>query len=286
MIEVQRLEKKRKEFHLRIDELVLNKGMTLIVGRNGAGKSTFLQLLATAMTPGSGKITYAGVSGDYLARVRREIGFLPTEIELYPDMKVGNFMSYMGRMKALRHPDRASQEVLQVLNLKEDSQRKIGLLSEGGKQRVALGQAMLGMPYFLFLDEPLNGLDTREKKSLINWIGSHYTEQRQAVVISHDLNEWERVCDYVLWIDNGRPVFYGSVTQWKYVTEGAVWQGPATDKEKYALSGEDILSINQRYIRIIADTPPNQHFKRCPLTLEDAYFLRLRYKDHMMSNNH
>ncbi|UTR13626.1 ABC transporter ATP-binding protein [Salipaludibacillus sp. LMS25] len=282
MIEVRGVEKKRKEFHLSIDELVLNKGMTLIVGRNGAGKSTFLQLLATAMMPDQGKVTYAGVSGDYLARVRREIGFLPTAIELYPDMKVGSFMSYMGRMKALRHPENASQEILQVLHLTEDSKRIISRLSEGAKQRVALGQAMLGMPYFLFLDEPLNGLDTRERKSLVNWIGSHYTEQRQAIVISHDLNEWERVCDYVLWIDNGRPAFYGSVTQWKYVTEGAVWQGPATDKEKDAFLREDILSINERYIRIIADTPPNRHFKRCPLTLEDAYFLRLRYENYIM----
>ncbi|MDG5788394.1 ABC transporter ATP-binding protein [Evansella sp. AB-P1] len=281
MIHMQRVTKLKQGFSLNIQDLQIQRGITLLVGKNGAGKSTLLHLLATASQPSSGKITYGGKTTADIAQIRREIGFLPSAIELYEVMTMEKFLYYMGELKGINKNDckREVEELLYCLHLQGMHKIKLKNLSEGVKQRTAIAQALLGSPFFLFLDEPLTALDIQEKKSVIKYIGQHYAQKRLAVIVTHELNEWEVICDNLILLHDGEIVYSGNPTQWKYDTNYYVWEGILTHEEGEHLERQ-VNVINRKKekdhvkYRIISKTPPNPSFQQQQPTLEDAYFIK------------
>lgn len=281
MIKLNNINVKKKGFTLAIDDLRINRGVTLVVGKNGAGKSTLLRLLATASLPDKGTITYAGKTSMSLSQIRSEIGFLPTGVELYDEMTVKKFLLYMAELKGLSKKDikKEVEALIQQFNLSSMQHTKMKKLSEGYKQRTAIAQAVIGLPFFLFLDEPLTGLDIQEKKLVINYIGKHYSKNRVAIVVTHEMNEWEEVCDQLLMIDQGEVGFYGTPTQWRYSTTHFVWEGVFSKEEwERFVNAENVIHAkkenNQFIVRIISDVKPNSSFAIVEPTLEDAYFIK------------
>ncbi len=176
------------------------------LGPNGAGKSTTMKMLAGFLPPTSGRASVAGrdVFRESL-RAREHIGYMPENVPLYPDMRVGEYLTYRGALKGI--PGRRMKErvgdVLELCGLADVSKTIIGRLSKGYRQRVGLADAMIHEPDLLILDEPTIGLDPnqiRQVRDLIRSLKRHHT----ILLSTHILPEVEMLCSRVIIINKGR----------------------------------------------------------------------------------
>ncbi|MDP8248278.1 MAG: ATP-binding cassette domain-containing protein [Candidatus Tritonobacter lacicola] len=185
----------------------VKKGEILgFLGPNGAGKSTTMRILTCFMPADSGNATVAGhdVFRESLD-VRRNVGYLPENAPLYPDMRVDEYLAYRAKLKGLRGRAvrRGLSNVIDKCGIGEARHRIAGQLSKGYRQRVALAEALLGSPKVLILDEPTIGLDpnqVRKVRELIKELGGEYT----ILLSTHILPEIEALCGRVIIINNGR----------------------------------------------------------------------------------
>jgi ABC-2 type transport system ATP-binding protein len=177
-----------------------------LLGPNGSGKTTILRILTGYLRPSSGFARIAGldVVHDSLA-ARARVGYVPEDAPLYGWMRVGEFLLFMARIKGLsrRAAPAVVESVVERLALGDVRRLLIGKLSRGYRQRVAIGQALLGDPALLILDEPTNGLDPRQIIEMRGHIRS-LAGERTVVVTSHILGEIERVADRAAILVAGR----------------------------------------------------------------------------------
>src|SRR5438093_3476998 len=176
------------------------------LGPNGAGKSTTMRILTGFIPASAGRASVAGfdVFEDSL-EVRRHIGYMPENNPLYVDMRVNEYLKFRARLKGVPRSERRDrlQEVLKQCGLTDVSQRVIGQLSKGYRQRVGLADALLAEPDLLILDEPTIGLDPnqiRQVRELIKNLGKHHT----ILLSTHILPEVEMTCSRVIIIHKGR----------------------------------------------------------------------------------
>jgi ABC-2 type transport system ATP-binding protein len=188
--------------------LEIEPGIVGLVGANGAGKSTLLKLLLGLIEPtsGSARVMDLDVRRDGPA-VRQFVGYMPEHDCLPPDSSATDFVGHMARMSGL--PRTAARErtaeVLRHVGLYEERYRAIGGYSTGMKQRVKLAQALVHDPKLLLLDEPTNGLDPAGRDEMLQLVQRTGNEFGIAVIVaSHLLGEIERVCDFLVAIDNGQ----------------------------------------------------------------------------------
>jgi ABC-2 type transport system ATP-binding protein len=177
-----------------------------LLGPNGSGKTTFMRLLAGYLLPSAGRLAVAGLDTvrDSLA-VRRRIGYVPESAPLYRQMRVGEFLAFMARLRGL--PERAVaaavERVVDQLALSAVVEKPTRALSRGYRQRAALAQALIHDPDILILDEPTNGLDPRqiiEMRELIRSLAGRHT----VLMSSHILSEVEKTADRVAVMLDGR----------------------------------------------------------------------------------
>ncbi len=276
-------------FTLHIPRMALGSGITLVVGRNGAGKSSLLHLLGTAELPDAGHIAYDGLTTDRsLPAIRAAIGFVPTGVELYEEMTVLKLLRYLGQLKGAQPnagssagADQTIDQIVAAFRLEPYRDRKIKMLAQGIRQRIALAQAWLGKPRYLFLDEPLNALDSLERLSFIRLLAG-YAGKRAAIVSTHELGEWEAWAHRIVWLDNGRLRFHGSVSDWVRGLPASVWEGWISSNRQADFDKRSIISLRAEEggfrLRLMSKEPPGPGFVRLNPTLEDAYFIRCRYE--------
>lgn len=208
MIHIQHLTKKFGRF-TAVDDLSFQVEPGKIVGflgPNGAGKTTTLRMLTGFLPPTSGTATVAGhdISKQSL-KVRSKIGYMPENVPLYDDMRVREYLKFRANIKGI-HGRQASAniaEVLELCALQHMRNRMINTLSKGYRQRVGLADALVNKPELLVLDEPTNGLDPNQIRSirrLIKELGKKHT----ILVSSHILSEIEMIANHVVIIDNGK----------------------------------------------------------------------------------
>ena len=194
---------------LRDVSLEVKKGrITGLLGRNGAGKTTALNLLTGYFPPDEGRVLVQGM--DMLLRPReckRKIGYLPEKPPLYDEMTVKDYLGFVCDLREVMPRDRRRhvEEVVGVCALKEVQDRVIGHLSKGFRQRVGIAQALCGAPEILILDEPTVGLDpkqTVEMRELIRKLGQEHT----VVFSSHILSEVQQLCSTVIILHEGRMI--------------------------------------------------------------------------------
>ena len=179
------------------------------LGPNGAGKSTTMRVLTTFLPASSGYAWVAGYDVMYESmQVRERIGYLPESVPLYPEMRVGEYLSYRARLKGVGRTGRAARldYCLEKCRIKEVRTRLLGTLSKGYRQRVGLADAMLADPPVLILDEPTSGLDPiqiQETLKAIKELGGQHT----VLLSTHILSEVEKVCERVIIINKGRVRF-------------------------------------------------------------------------------
>ncbi|AJY73681.1 ATP-binding cassette domain-containing protein [Paenibacillus beijingensis] len=266
-------------FTLAMPNLIFRSGITLLAGSNGSGKTSLLQLLATAAFPSEGMIRYGDMTTDrHLPAIRASIGFVPTGLELYEDMTCEKILRYLAELKG--ETSRIEHErLLETFHLNEFRKRKIKSLAHGVRQRIALAQAWIGSPSYIFLDEPLNAMDSLERLRFIRYL-SAYARDRVVIVSTHELNEWDAWAGRILWLRNGRPGFHGTTEEWCRSLPLSIWEGAVTAADYESLPPASVLQVRPEgatlSVRIIAGEQPGPLFKRQPPTLEDAYFIRSR----------
>lgn len=177
-----------------------------LLGPNGSGKTTILRILTGYLRASSGTAHIAGldIARDALA-VKQRVGYVPENAPLYDGMRVREFLAFMARVKGLARSavSPAVESACARLALEQVADRRIGTLSKGFRQRVAIAQALLGRPEVLILDEPSNGLDPKqiiEMRGLIRSLAGSLT----VLVTSHILAEMERMADRVAILVQGR----------------------------------------------------------------------------------
>ena len=280
MIVIENLHWEYKNFNVYIDYLALQKGICLLAGSNGAGKSTFLHLLATAKRTDSGIIYYdERPINEQLLEIRSQIGFVPTGVELYQDFTPEKLLHYFSQLKGL--PSQLSKlqiaKLLRVFRLEEVSKKKIKKLSQGMQQRLTLAQSLLGKPKYIFLDEPLNYLDIHERKAFLQYLVEISTYS-VVVVATHELNEWEHISRNVLWLADGKVQFYGSKFEWKRELDQHVWCGEISDEQTDDFfQNHQVIYASRRdsgvFVKCISNTPIHG-FSKFEATMEDAFFVR------------
>jgi ABC-2 type transport system ATP-binding protein len=175
------------------------------IGPNGAGKSTTLNMLTGCLEPTSGKISINGFDlMDDPIRARRCIGYLPEQPPLYPDMTPYEYLRFVAEARGVKRSEADVQVrwAISAVQIKQMSNRLIGHLSKGYRQRVGIAQAILGDPEVIILDEPMDGLDPSqivEMRALIRELGQKHT----VLLSSHILSEVSEICDRVLIISRG-----------------------------------------------------------------------------------
>jgi ABC-2 type transport system ATP-binding protein len=185
------------------------------LGPNGAGKSTTMRILTGVLAPDRGEARIAGLSviTDRMA-VARRLGYLPENGPLYDDMTPEELLRFLGEARGLAG-ERLAQRVAAVrdrLDLASVMGKAIHKLSKGFRQRVGLAQALLHEPDVLILDEPTSGLDPnqiRDVRKTIRELG-----QNKAVLLStHILQEVEAIADRIVFVNDGKVVFQGTVAE-------------------------------------------------------------------------
>lgn len=176
-----------------------------LLGPNGAGKTTIMRMLSGYLEPTTGQVT---VNGEKLEQnaycIQRQLGYLPENLPLYPEMLVADYLDYVAVIKGItpKERQRAVREALVSTEMLDHAVDRIGTLSRGQKQRVGVAQAILGRPRFLILDEPTNGLDphqTSQMRILIEQLS-----RRTTIILStHIMQEVDALCDRVLILRNG-----------------------------------------------------------------------------------
>ncbi|MCP4655945.1 MAG: ATP-binding cassette domain-containing protein [bacterium] len=193
-----------------------------MLGPNGAGKTTTIRMITGFLPPSSGRVTVAG--HDLLTapgRARREIGYLPESVALYPEMRVREYLAYRARLEGMTRTEarHALGLAIERCLLEEVERQIIGTLSKGYRQRVGLATAILHGPRVLVLDEPTIGLDPKQIiaiRELIRELGRKHT----LLVSTHILPEVEQLCDRVLIIDHGRLVAEGTPQELREQSRG------------------------------------------------------------------
>jgi ABC-2 type transport system ATP-binding protein len=182
------------------------------LGPNGAGKSTTMRILCGYLPADAGEVRIAGFDiFSQSIKARSRIGYLPENVPLYTEMRVGEYLSYRASLKGVR-PRRIAEKVedaLELCNLRHVGRQLIGTLSKGYRQRVGLADALVNEPDILILDEPTIGLDPNQIRDIRNLIKSLAT-RHTILLSSHILSEVEMTCSRVMILNKGRIVATGT----------------------------------------------------------------------------
>ena len=176
------------------------------LGPNGAGKSTTMKMITGYLEPESGEITVNGidVKADPL-RAKKKIGYLPESNALYYEMYVREYLYFIADIHNITDKKKKIEQVIQLTGLKPESNKKIGQLSKGYKQRVGLAAALIHDPEVLILDEPTSGLDPNQIIE-IRQVIKDQGKNKLILFSSHILQEVEALCDRVIIINKGKIV--------------------------------------------------------------------------------
>ena len=214
MIEVRELTRRYGPV-VAVDRLTfaVDSGVVGFLGPNGAGKTTTLRMLTGALSITSGTAVVAGFDVfDDPIEVKARVGSLPETPPLYPELTIGEYLSFVARMRGVPRGRRLSRvgEVMERVGLRGWERRRLGGLSKGYRQRVGLAQAIVHDPPLLLLDEPTTGLDPAQLVSVRALI-RELARDRVVVLSTHVLSEVEALCERVLLLHRGRLVGDGTV---------------------------------------------------------------------------
>lgn len=188
-------------------------GIVGLLGSNGAGKSTTMNIICGVLNQTEGKVSINGFDiREQPEEAKKHIGFLPQTPPLYPDFTIDEYLHYTAHLRAMEKTaiKAAVEHVKERCGLAHFSSRLIRNLSGGYRQRVGIAQALIHKPKLVVLDEPTNGLDPNqliEARKLIREI-SH---EHAVLLSSHILSEIRLLCRDVIMIESGRMVFADSM---------------------------------------------------------------------------
>ena len=183
-----------------------------VIGPDGAGKTTFLRMLAGALDPTSGKIVVDGKTfADNRRELKEEIGYLSQVSQAYGDLTVWENIEFFGKIRKVRDWKERGDRLLEFARLTEFKGRLADQLSGGMRQKLGICCAVIHQPKILILDEPTTGVDPVSRRELWLILASFLREQMTILVATPYLNEAER-CNKVALFNDGKLLRYNSVS--------------------------------------------------------------------------
>lgn len=254
-------------------------GIYGIIGANGAGKSTIINLITDNISREKGTIKYDNEDILKLGKKFRSlVGYMPQQQGFYEDFSPRAFLKYMAEVKGIKRKDAEKQidKLLEIVNLTGVAYKRIGGFSGGMKQRVLLAQALLGDPKILILDEPTAGLDPKERIGIRNYI-AELSKDKIILFATHVVSDIECIADQVILIKKGEIVTSGTPVELIEQLHGKVAEITCTLDDVGRLQ-EDyrVGNIKQRKnglaLRLVGDELPKEAVKVDDnIDLEDVY---------------
>ena len=180
-----------------------------LLGSNGSGKTTTIRALLGLYEATGGELLVNGKKFAPSDQVR--IGYLPEERGLYKKESVIDTMVYFGRLRGLKNPREWSMDFLKRVDMVDSAKLRIDKLSQGMQQKVQLGITIMNEPELLILDEPTKGFDPMNRKLLMDIIEELHKKGSAIILITHYMEEVERLCDRILLLRDGKAKAYGTV---------------------------------------------------------------------------
>ncbi len=262
----------------------MKEGIYGILGPNGAGKSTLMNLLTDNVKRSQGSILYNGK--DILAlgkEFRRKVGYMPQQQGIYDEFSAHQFLYYMGGIKGMDRKSIKAQssELLEMVGLYKERDKKLGEFSGGMKQRVLLAQALMGDPEILILDEPTAGLDPEERIRIRNYI-SEISQNKIVILATHVVGDIESIADKVLLMQQGRLIRMSAPLELISSIEGKVVEIICSPSELHEYQrryniGNVFQSREGMVLRIVGDDHPDSYHRAIDnISLEDVYLYYLK----------
>src|SRR5690606_27689368 len=240
------------------------------LGPNGAGKSTMMKIITCFIPQTSGSVSVCGYDViEHPIDVKKQVGYLPEHNPLYLDMYVKEYLHFVGGVHHVPNLNERVKEMINMVGLEIEQNKKIGALSKGYRQRVGLAQAMIHNPEVLILDEPTTGLDPNqleEIRNLIKTIG----KEKTIMLSTHIMQEVEAICDKTIIINQGKIVANEATQQLKTKKDNTIVLVVEFDKEmeeKKLLKIKGIIHAKQNpnnklwYIEVSHDSVRNDIFR-------------------------
>lgn len=278
-IEFKDLSKRyRKKYALRDFSATLTTGVYGLLGANGAGKTTLINILVGLLRADAGRVLVDGrdtreMGNEFLS----QIGYLPQYPQFYRDFTVIDFLAYMCALKGI--PSKAGRdradELLEIVNLSDARQKRIGALSGGMRQRVGIAQAMLGDPAILILDEPTAGLDPQERIRFRNLI-TRFSKDRMVLLATHIVSDVEFVASQVILLKEGSLICQDTPSALEQEITDIVWTVTVSSNDDLHQFDNYNISNMQRNeggvtVRIVSRSRPHPAAINTKPNLEDVF---------------
>ncbi len=280
---IERLSKRYgQQWALRGLSLAATPGMLGLVGPNGAGKTTLMRMIATLLSPTEGTIRWNGQDiRTHGEELRQVLGYLPQDFGIYPEFTGRQFLRYLAAMKGLPKSlvHRRVDEVLEIVQMEREADRKLPTYSGGMKQRIGIAQALLNDPELLIVDEPTAGLDPAERVRFRTLLSS-LTRNRIILLSTHIISDVEAVANRLMILQEGRVLTETTPQALLAQTEGSVWSVTTDQATALQLQASYQVStmVNQMggiTLRIVSATRPHEAAVVIDPSLEDAYLLAM-----------
>ncbi|RBW54124.1 ABC transporter ATP-binding protein [Tenacibaculum sp. E3R01] len=278
-LEIQNISKKynKEKYGLKDFSMTIEKGILGLLGPNGAGKSTLLKMIATVSKPSNGTILLNknNITKD-ANYIRKQLGFLPQDFGVYPNLNAYEFLEYMAAMKGVggKNLQPRITQLLEGLNLIDAAKKPIGSYSGGMKQRVGIAQALINSPKILIFDEPTVGLDPEERVRFRNLI-SDLANNCIVILSSHIVSDIDTIADQVAILKNGSLIVKGHQENIIRKVQDKVYETKITKEDYTAFKNSHIIVSTTRkngdlIVRYISEKPDSNAIKQ-QANLEDAY---------------
>lgn len=260
--------------------LEIPQGVFGLLGENGAGKTTLMRVLTTVLKPTSGMVSMDGIlySECNYGKIQKKIGYLPQEIDLYPNLTIQECLEYMGELSGIEKHECAERirYYLEKTSLMEHRKKKMRQLSGGMKRRVGLIQALLNEPEFLIVDEPTTGLDPEERIRIRNLLVD-FSENRTILFSTHVVEDLAATCNQLAVMKKGTFLYAGSMQDLVNEAKGHIWVCKVADEiqareleKKYHVSAKQYVDGGLQ-MKLLSEQKPDIDCVLVSATLEDAY---------------
>jgi ABC-2 type transport system ATP-binding protein len=227
------------------------------LGPNGAGKTTTLRILLDIIKPDSGQIEW-NLNGNHSLPEAEQIGYLPEERGLYPDIPILKSLVYLASIRGMDPSEArcAAMEWLERLELADRSKEKLQALSKGNQQKIQFVASILHKPTFAILDEPFSGLDPLNQELFIEYIKEINKQGTTILLSAHQMPLIEKIANKIFLINGGQEVYNGSLSD-IYDTFGKqhiidlLFKAPVTETKFQSLPGvEDVSRIDDFQVQL------------------------------------
>ena len=193
------------------------KGIFGLLGSNGAGKSTIMNIMCGILKPTEGSVWIKGISmTEHAVEAKRCIGFLPQNPPVQMELTVSEYLSYCAGLRDIprKEVQKVVDRVMERCAISHFKKRIIRNLSGGYRQRMGIAQAIIHEPDFVVLDEPTNGLDPNQILEIRRLV-KEIAEERTVMLSTHMLSEVQALCDNIQMIEQGHVVFAGTIDEFE-----------------------------------------------------------------------